>query len=130
MQFIDEPLAKVLLDRIRSTAAPHVESAGRLACTVERLVNTSRNEVERGAAFHFDGWTRVMGQDEDWKVIGRIVPPPAFPVHVRPGTTNGPEHIPPKNPRPDNLAATRGEVSGKTGRAALGAEQGALECAC
>ena len=52
----------------------------------------------------------MMGQDEDWKVIRWIVPPPAFPVHVRPGTTNGSEHIPPKNPSPNILEATRGEV--------------------
>src|SRR5882762_4443401 len=98
MQFINEALTKILLDRIRSTADPHVQSAGRLACTVESLAYASRDEVERRVAIHLDGWTRMMGQDEDWKVIGWIVPPPAFPVHVRPGTTNRAEHVPPKDP--------------------------------
>src|SRR3569833_1727087 len=71
-----------------------------------------------------------MGQDKDWNMIGWIVPPPAFPVHVRPGTTNGSEHIPPKNPRPDILKAAGGEIIVKPGRAAFLAKQGALERAC
>ena len=130
MQFIDEAVTKILLDRIRPTADPHVQSAGRLACPVERLANASRDEVELRVAFHLEGWTRMMRQDEDWNLIVRIVPPPAFPVHVRPGTTNGSEHIPPKDPSPNILEATRGEVIVNPGRAALLAEQGALECAC
>ena len=50
LQFIYEALTKILLDRIRPTADPHVQSAGRLACTVESLANASRDEVERRVA--------------------------------------------------------------------------------
>src|SRR6185436_18986651 len=78
MQFVNEALAKILLDRVRPTADPHVPAGSRLACTLERLAYASRDEVERRAAFHLDGWTRMMGQYEDWKMIGWIVPPPAF----------------------------------------------------
>src|SRR3569832_2735169 len=130
MQLIDEALTKILLDRIRPTADPHVASAGRLACTIESLANASRDEVKRGAAFHLDRWARVMGQDEDWNMIRWIVPPPAFPIHVRPGTTNGSEHIPPKYPGPDILTAARGEVIVNPGRAALHAGQRAQERSC
>src|SRR5438045_2229330 len=98
MQLIDKALAKVLLDRIRPTADPHVFSSGRLSCPVKRLANAARDEVERRVAFHFDGWTRMMSQDEDRNVIRRVVSPPAFPVHVRPGTANWPEHVPSENP--------------------------------
>src|SRR3569832_358316 len=130
MQLIDEALTKILLDRIRPTADPHVASAGRLACTIESLANASRDEVKRGAAFHLDRWARVMGQDEDWNMIRWIVPPPAFPIHVRPGTTNGSEHIPPLFFGLVFLFAARGVVIVYPGRAALLAEQGALERAC
>src|SRR6185295_13916356 len=85
VHLVDKAGTKILLDRVRPTADPHVQSAGGLACTVESLANASRDEVERRVAFHLDGWTRMMGQDEDWKVIRWIVPPPAFPAHVRPG---------------------------------------------
>src|SRR3569832_1317773 len=117
MQLIDEALTKILLDRIRPTADPHVASAGRLACTIESLKKTSRDEVKRGAAFHLDRWARVMGQDEDWNMIRWIVPPPAYPIQVRPGTTNGTEHIPPKYPGPDKLKTARGEDNEKPRRA-------------
>src|SRR3569623_712436 len=130
MQLLDEALTKILLDRIRPTADPHVAAAGRLACTIESLANASRDEMERGAAFHLDRWARVMGQDEGWNMIRWIVPPPTFPIHVRPGTTNGSEHIPPKNPRSDILKAAGGEVVVKPGCAVFLAEQGALERAC
>src|SRR3569623_815045 len=130
MKLIDAALTKILLDRIRHPADPHVASAGRLAGTIESLANASRDEVKRGAAFHLDRWASVMGQDEDWNMIRWIVPPPAFPFHVRPGSTNGYEHIPPKYPGPDILKAARGEVIVYPGRAALLAEQGALVRAC
>src|SRR5438477_3374450 len=88
VQFINEALTKILLDCVRPTADPHVHSGSGLACTVERLANASCYEVERRVAFHLDGRARVMSQDESWNVIRWVVPPPAFPVHVGPGTAN------------------------------------------
>src|SRR3569833_1559530 len=130
LQLIDEALSKVLLVGIRPAADPHVASGRRLACTVERLAIASLDEVERGAAFHLDRWARVVGQGEDWNMIRWIVPPPAFPVHVRPRTTNGAEHIPPKYPGSAILKAARGEVIVKPRHTTHQAEQDALERAC
>src|SRR3569832_1819037 len=130
MQLIDEALTKVLLDGIRPAADPHVASGRRLACTVERLAIASRVEVDLCAAFLLDRWARVVVQYLDCNMIRWIVPPPAFPVHVRPRATNGAEHIPPKNPGSDILNAARGEVIVKHRRATLLAEQDALERAC
>src|SRR3569832_2701187 len=130
MQLIDETLTKILLDGIRTAADPHVASGRRLACTVERLANASRDEVERGAAFHHDRWARVVGQDEDWNMIRWIVPPPAFPVHVRPRHTHGADHIPVKYPGTNKQKTARGEVIVNPRRATLLAEQDALERAC
>ena len=130
VQFINEALTKILLDCVRPTADPHVHSGSGLACTVERLANASCYEVERRVAFHLDGGTSMMGQDEDWNVIRWIVSPPAFPVCVRPVPTNGSEHVPPKNPGPNILKATGGEVIVNAGGTAILAEQGSLERAC
>src|SRR3569833_3405923 len=117
MQLIDEALTKVLLDGSRPAADPHVASGRRLACTVERLANASRDEVERGAAFHLDRWARVVGQDEDWNMLRWIVPPPAFPEQNQPQTTNKTKQKPPLYPGSDILNAARGEVIVKPRRA-------------
>jgi hypothetical protein len=76
------------------------------------------------------GGTNIMGQDEDWNVIRWMVSPPAFPVCVRPVPTNGSEHVPPKNPGPNILKATGGEITLNPGRTAAFAEKGPLERAC
>jgi len=84
MQFIDKAGTKILLNSVRPTANAHIHSVGGIARLIKRLVNTARDEVERRSAFHVEGRARVMSQDERWNVIGWIVPPPAFPVHVGP----------------------------------------------
>ncbi|WP_223834748.1 hypothetical protein [Pseudomonas sp. JM0905a] len=71
----------------------------------------------------------MVGQDEGWNVIWRIISPPAFPVGVRPISTNGSEHVSPKNPGPDILKATGGEIIVNPGRTVVLAEQGPLKCA-
>src|SRR6202521_2330502 len=96
VQFINEALTKILLDCVRPTADPHVHSGSGLACTVERLANASCYEVETRVAFHLDGGTSVMGQDEDWNVIRWIVSPPAFPVCVRQSPRMGPNMFLPR----------------------------------
>src|SRR5215471_3809691 len=130
VQFINEALTKILPDCVRPAADSHVLSCSGLACTVERLANASCYEVERRAAFHLEGRTSMMGQDEDWNVIRWIISPPAFPFCVRPFPTNGSEHVPPKNPGPNILKATGGEIIVNPGRTAVLAEQGPLEGAC
>lgn len=127
VQLIDKTLTKILLDCLRSTADPHVHCGSRFARPVERLVYACGYEVECCAAFHLDGGTRVMGQDEDWSMIRRIVSPPAFPVSVRPFPTKGAEHVPPQNPGSDILKATGGEIIVNPGRAAVLAKQGLLK---
>ncbi len=93
MQLIDEARTKILLDSMWSAANAHIQSVGCLARPVKSLVNATRDEVECRSAFHLDGRARVMRQYESWNVIGRAVSPPAFPVHVGPGTANRSEHV-------------------------------------
>src|SRR5262249_13267716 len=98
MQLINEARTKILLYRVWSPGNTYVQPIGCLVRPLKRLVNAACDEVERRVAFHLDGRARMVSQDEDWNVIGRVVPPPAFPVHVRPGTTNRSEHVPSENP--------------------------------
>src|SRR6266545_7184314 len=130
VQLINKALTKILLDRVGPTTNSHVSSGGRLSCPVKRLANAARDELKRRVAFHLNGWTRMMSQDEDWNLIRRIVSPPAFPVHVRPGTANWPEHVPSEYPCPNILKAARGEVFVNPRCAAVFAKQGPLERAC
>jgi hypothetical protein len=69
VQLINEALTNILLDCVRPTADPHVHPGSGLACTGERLANASYYEVERRVAFHLDGGTSMMGQDEDGNVM-------------------------------------------------------------
>src|SRR6185369_1180557 len=127
VQFINEAFTKILLDCVRSTADAHVLSGSGLACAVQRLANASGYEVERRAAFHLDGRTRMMGQDEGWHVIRWVVSPPAFPVFVRPVATIRTEHVSSENPGPDILKTTGGEIIVNAGRTAVLTEHGPLE---
>lgn len=129
VQFINEAFTKILPDRVRPAANPHVLSGSSLACAVECLANAACDEVERRAAVHLDGGSRMMGQDEHRNVVRRAIAPPAFPVHVRPFPANGAEHVAPENPGPDILKATGSELIVHPGRTAVLAEQGLLECA-
>ena len=110
VQLIDEARTKILLDSVSSAANAHIHAVGCLARPVKSLVNTTRDEVECRPAFHLDGRARVMSQDESWNVIGWVVPPPAFPVHVGLGTANRSEHVSPENPDANILEAPRSEV--------------------
>src|SRR5579863_3730519 len=86
VQLIDQARTKVLLDSAGSAANAHIHPVGCVARPVKRLVNTARDEIECRSAFHGDGGARVMRQDERWNMIGWVIPPPAFPVHIEPGT--------------------------------------------
>src|SRR6202046_5178752 len=122
VQLIDETRTKILLDSARSPANAHIHSVGCVARPVKRLANTACDKVECRSAFHLDGRARVMRQDESWNVIGRVLTPPAFPVHVGPRTANRSEHVSSENPGPNILEAPRSEVVIDPRCATVGAE--------
>jgi hypothetical protein len=130
VQLIYEALTQILLDCIGPTANAHVSIRGRLSRQVQRLSNSVRDEVERRVAFHADGWTRMVSQDEDRNVVRGTVSPPSLPVHVRPGAANRSEHVSPENPCADIPKSACGEVVVDPGCAAFLAKQGPLERAC
>src|ERR1700683_808127 len=69
----------------------------------------------------------MMRQDEDRRVIGRLIAPPAFPAMVRPGAADGAEHVSAQNPGAEVLEALLGDLivgSGfSTGLAVHGAKR-------
>src|SRR5262245_22313840 len=50
------------------------------------------------ASGHLQWWPRMMGQNEDRRVIGRLLAPPSSPTLIRPRASDGAEHIPTQNP--------------------------------
>ena len=52
----------------------------------------------------------MMRQDEDRRVIGRLVAPPALPAFVRPRATDRAEHVTPKNPRAEPGQSLSGTI--------------------
>src|ERR1700693_774617 len=84
VQFIDQAGLQVLANGRDATSDLDVTCCSNLACALERGVNPLRDEVERGAALHYDRLTGMVRQDERRSVIGRIVSPPAFPAGVQP----------------------------------------------
>src|SRR3954471_15716737 len=60
-----------------------------------------------------------MCQYESWRVIRRIVTPPAFPLIVWPFPTNGSKHIAPEDEGPKTFHGASGEAVIEPGFAAL-----------
>src|SRR5438046_3210831 len=58
----------------------------------QRRFDSVGHKVERGATVHHEGFARVMGEDEDRYVVGRLVAPPAGPALV-PGSVAATEHL-------------------------------------
>src|ERR671925_1189333 len=79
---VDEAGGKEVADRRGTPAEAYVLAVRGLAGRFERLRGRSVDEVERRAALHLDGRARVMGEDEDRGVEGRVGTPPALPLRV------------------------------------------------
>src|SRR6266542_4097988 len=93
-QFVDESDSKVLVDRCRAAGDRDVAVAGGRTRLRERGLDAVGDEGEGGAARHRQWLARVVGEHEDWGVIGGLVAPPALPVQV-PLSTDRSEHVAP-----------------------------------
>jgi len=93
MNFIDVAGLNVLLHSLRTAANLNVLSACRFARSLQRILNTVGDEVKCRSTQHLDWWPWIMCQYESWRVIRRIVTPPAFPLIVRPFSTKRSEHV-------------------------------------
>jgi hypothetical protein len=110
VQLVHEARLQVLPDRGDAAAEPHVLILGYVAGTCERFADASGDEVKRGAAAHRDGWSRMVREHEDGRVVRRVLAPPPLPRLIWPSATNRPEHIPPEYRGADASESARGEV--------------------
>ena len=109
VDFVDQPRAKVLLDCRDSAAKPDVLIFCGVPGSFKSSVNSVRHEMEGSSAIHGDRRARVVGEDEDGRVVRRVVAPPSLPVFVGPGTSNRPEHISTNDPCANIVEAARRE---------------------
>ena len=79
MHLVDEAGAQVLLDGGGASAEANIFAVGGGDGLLQRAVNAVGDEVEGGASFHSEGRARVVGENEDGHVVGRVVAPPTFP---------------------------------------------------
>src|SRR5262245_28332712 len=70
-------------------------------------MNAAGHEPEFRSALHRERRTRVMRQNEDGRVIRRLLSPPPLPAVVRPGTSNRTEHVSSEDPGADAGEAPR-----------------------
>src|SRR5919206_337842 len=118
MQLVDEPRFEVLADRRHAAADLHILSLRCLRRPFQRLAGTARDKVEHRAAFHLDRRAGVMRQHEYRAVVRRVLPPPATPGVIGPGTTNRAEHVASHDPRADALTKTPRDIVIDAGGAA------------
>src|ERR1700722_19566073 len=82
MHVVDEPRSKEVADRCGASSDANVLAGCCLAGHGECFCRRRVDEVERRAAFHLDGWPRVVGEDESRSVERRVGPPPTVPAGV------------------------------------------------
>ena len=118
VQLVDEPRFEVLADRRHTAADLHIPSLRCLRRPFQRLAGTARDKVEHRAAFHLDRRAGVMRQHKYRAVVRRVLPPPAMPGVIGPGTTNRAEHVASHDPRADALPKPRRDIVIDAGSAA------------
>ena len=105
VQLVDEAGPQVLANGGHAAAEPHVASARCFDRLLQRGVNALGHEPKLRASRHPERRPRVMRQDEDWGVIGRLIAPPPLPTLVQPRAPDGTEHVAPENPGSDSVEA-------------------------
>src|SRR5579871_3450234 len=103
MQLIDRPGLQILPDGVDAPTQPDVLPLGRHRGLAQSGFDPIRHEMERGSTFHRNRSSRVMSEYKDGRMEWRIRSPPAAPRLIRPGTANGPEHVPTDDPGADTL---------------------------
>jgi hypothetical protein len=76
LELVDEAGGQSLLNHVRAAGDRDVATAGRGVCLLDCGLDPVRHEVELRPARHLFGLPRVVGQDVDRRVEGRLVSPP------------------------------------------------------
>src|SRR5262249_45484254 len=111
MEIVDQSGAQKLLDRGHASPNANVFSVRGGGSPVYGGMNAVGNEMEGSPARHRNGSARGVGQHEHWRVVRRgCLPPPPFPVFIRPGPSDRPKHVATDDPCADIFEATSGKV--------------------
>ena len=109
VNFIHVAGLNVLPHRLGTAANLYVLCACRFACLLQRIFDAIRDKMKSRSAQHLDWWPWIMCQYESWRMIRRIVTPPAFPLFVRPFPTNRSEHVATKDEGTETFHGAPGE---------------------
>ena len=101
VQLVDKSSAKILPDRGNAATQPDIAAARGIPRLPQRGVNTVGDEAKHSAALHHERRSRMMSQNEDRRVIRRLVTPPSFPAVIQPRASDGAEHVSTENPGAD-----------------------------
>src|SRR6187200_60380 len=128
VHFINQAGLQVLANGSGTAEEANVQATCCGLCTLQRRVDPLRDEVEDIPAFHLQRRPLVMRENENGRVIGWILSPPAAPGLVGPRSADGAEHVATHYPRPDSCHAPSRKVlvdAGVPALAALHALEGA-----
>jgi hypothetical protein len=98
-QLVDGPRREILVDRRAAAGDGDVGVAGGRAGPGQGRLDPIGDEGERRPALHRQRLARMVGEDEDRRVVGRVVAPPALPVEI-PVAAAGTEHVAAHHVRP------------------------------
>src|SRR5512132_33664 len=90
---VQQTRRQILLRGARTAADRHILVAGRCPGLLECRLDSIRDEVKGGSALHLQRLARVVGENEDRVVEGRVVSPPALPGVVAPRSRPATEHV-------------------------------------
>src|SRR5690348_5422210 len=76
--------ANILLHRLHTAPNLNILCACRFAHLWQRILNAARDKMKCRSAQQLNWRSWIMGQYESWRMIRRIVTPPAFPLIVPP----------------------------------------------
>src|ERR1700761_9228780 len=93
VNFIHVARLNELPHSLETAAYLDVLCACRFARFLQRIFNAVGDKMKCRSAHHLDWRSWMMCQYESWRMIRRIVTPPAFPLVVRPFPTNRSEHV-------------------------------------
>ena len=110
VHLVDQLGLEILPDRGNPSAESNVSATGGIVRPLECDMDAFCNEVEGRAALHNDCGSGVIREHEDGSVVRGIVAPPSLPVVIRPGATDGSEHVTAEDPCPNIVETTRREV--------------------
>src|ERR1700756_2141423 len=100
MEGVDQPSLQILPHSGNTASNLDVLVTGCLFRERQRLFDSTGDKVEGRPAFHYEGFTLVVRQNEGRRMVWRIGPPPSLPRVVLPWATDRTEHVAAKDEGP------------------------------